>query len=83
MPSVGGPGSNRSVKTQDKAEYRQLHNVPQLTVFSKAGVSNDDAYGRTGSTDWARTRPLVGTPVPAVTRTCSTFATWFTAVPRT
>ena len=28
-------------------------------------------------------KPLVGTPVPAVASTFSTFATWFTAVPRT
>jgi hypothetical protein len=30
-----------------------------------------------------RTRPLVGTPVPAVTTTCSSPATWLTDVPRT
>ena len=29
-----------------------------------------------------RIRPLVGTPVPAVTRTCSTSATWLHEVPR-
>ncbi len=30
-----------------------------------------------------RTSPLVGTPVPAVTTTCSTSGTWLTEVPRT
>ena len=30
-----------------------------------------------------RTNPLVGTPVPAVTTTCSTSGTWLTEVPRT
>jgi predicted ATPase len=30
-----------------------------------------------------RMRPLVGTPVPAVTSTCSTSSTWLTLVPRT
>ena len=33
-------------------------------------------------TGCARMSPLVGTPVPAVTRTCSTWATWLQEVPR-
>ena len=37
--------------------------------------------GKVGQTE--STSPLVGTPVPAVTSTCSTASTWLTEVPRT
>ncbi len=40
-----------------------------------------DRWGGSDSGTQPRMRPDVGTPVPAVTSTCSTSGTWFTEVP--
>ncbi len=40
-------------------------------------------HRRVGQRSTPRMSPLVGTPVPDVTTTCSTDGTWFTPVPRT
>src|SRR5439155_10076151 len=81
LPVEVEPATGRPVSpSRFRRELRQRAGQPrpQLVAERPLGVGQLEIYRSTPSTS-----PLVGTPVPAVTSTCSAPSTWLTDVPRT
>ncbi len=90
--TLGQPSSTRWLRCRRMARPSPQRRTPdRRRHFSRRAPgqphverSNARLAGRSSSTEGCqpRIRPDVGTPVPAVTRTCSTSGTGFTDVPR-
>src|SRR5580692_750453 len=79
LPEPGGPldvgEQQRDRSRGDRSRAAHAERIRRLARIARPGCAREDQAG-------PRIRPLVGTPVPAVTSTGPSPPTWFTEVPR-